>query len=794
LKDAVPQGTQHGPLTDLTNAVAGDRQFGRTRKSLALLALCFTGAFLAVGALRARPLEGVGPTSEAGASASPAQVASVWQVPLAAQESDFLEVLSDDRILVGTLETAGFGWGLKAKTIIMLNSRTGTTVWSWSRESLGDPQTLLTTLPVILIEGSKKYSALNPTNGGIVWERPRGSAESLLSPDGEKILLISRKATEISLTVVTLKDGRDLWSATIQMPPTMKDAQLEKKWFGDSVLLVGPDVAALSATTGQVLWQKPFPGNFGKEAAAIPLGSDLYFIDGSTMVRMEAASGSPLWRHGLGAGKAKAVAANDNSIFVLSRQGAGEDSPDSITALTRVAGERLWAYDFSEHVQSAMTVEGGTIYVTTPTTLVALDLLTGKPVFQTTFPPPMQATRLLPDIVRVAEDRIVVARETGVMAVQKLGGQLLFGEAVTDGLLYSNDDIFNMWTNAFLSVTKTAERSPLAFRFMNDQMAQLNHSIQLNQDFLQRAGLLSPEKRWQQERTQANLNLAYAVVIGLGKVILAVMDEEIAESKHSIKDAEVRQTYLTHAQSLQGSLYLRPCYRAGSGWFLALVNVKTGERTEVLMSPDNIHLRRYAPNLPAVAIDPAGSRLVFKGLSCNPGNPATYTKAVYRSTRKTVTVPFPCIVACDVGALQFAPVQRRDAGSPRRNPLKEGDPNSQLLKAAFQCDVTPLKAALLSGADVNTTDAYGRTALMLAAESLRLCNKKDMIALLLENGADVSITDRRGWTAVDHFYIVSWEAGSLSLSGQKGLHLLIDAEKSASKGTPCPGGPFISTL
>jgi len=64
---------------------------------------------------------------------------------------------------------------------------------------------------------------------------------------------------------------------------------------------------------------------------------------------------------------------------------------------------------------------------------------------------------------------------------------------------------------------------------------------------------------------------------------------------------------------------------------------------------------------------------------------------------------------------------------------------------------------------------------MLAAESSRLCNQKDVIKTLLERGADASIRDVDGWTAVDHVTIID------PLSPTKGLGQLMKAAKEESE-------------
>ena len=76
------------------------------------------------------------------------------------------------------------------------------------------------------------------------------------------------------------------------------------------------------------------------------------------------------------------------------------------------------------------------------------------------------------------------------------------------------------------------------------------------------------------------------------------------------------------------------------------------------------------------------------------------------------------------------------------------------------------RKTLDEGADVNALDEYGQTALRLAAES---CNQKDVIKALLERGAEVSIRDINGLTAVDYVTIIA------PLSPTKGLGQLMKA-------------------
>ncbi len=241
-------------------------------------------------------------------------------------------------------------------------------------------------------------------------------------------------------------------------------------------------------------------------------------------------------------------------------------------------------------------------------------------------------------------------------------------------------------------------------------------------------------------------------------------------------EAEVNQTYQTHTNSLQGDFYIRPRYEQDRGWSLALVNFKTGKRADILLSPHNDPLSRSAPNLPAFSIDPSGFRIVSKGLGLDPGRFETYQKLAFRGIWK---IPYPSVLAFDLASLRFGQDSKSRTSVPKPVIPEKKKLNDQLINAAFQSDIETVKKTLDAGADVNAVDEYGQTALMLAAESLRVYDKKDIISILLERGADISVKDPNGWTAVEHFAIMSYDAMTSGVSN--GVELLVKAQEKASQ-------------
>lgn len=68
-----------------------------------------------------------------------------------------------------------------------------------------------------------------------------------------------------------------------------------------------------------------------------------------------------------------------------------------------------------------------------------------------------------------------------------------------------------------------------------------------------------------------------------------------------------------------------------------------------------------------------------------------------------------------------------------------------LAAAAVRGDLAAVRTLLDAGADVNARTAGGSTALITAT----LWNRFDIVCLLLARGANPSVADADGWTAVD---------------------------------------------
>ena len=247
----------------------------------------------------------------------------IWQTAMKAQETDFIESLSKDRVLIGTIEAVGLAWEPKQKEIMLLNAVNGEIVWVSPRNSFGNHQKLLLTAPVILLQGDKKCAAINPKDGTLIWERPPGDVNSLILPDGEHIVLFSQGKSSVSLSAVNMKDGGATWSASVENFKEAKDIALEANTVGAAVLLIGPEVVAISGKTGQLLWRKPFPGTFGETAATIVL-ERICTLQTARRSREAIPHLEALYGERFQGNMVRNMTASDSTVFVILRE-AGKD-------------------------------------------------------------------------------------------------------------------------------------------------------------------------------------------------------------------------------------------------------------------------------------------------------------------------------------------------------------------------------------------------------------------------------------------------------------------------------------
>jgi len=671
----------------------------------------------------------------------------LWQTKLNVLETDFIEFISKDRVLVGTLDDVTYMSAFKPHEIMLLNSDTGQTLWSIPRGSLGLPQSLVSFAPVILIEGSKQLVALNPENGAQLWSRECAGSQSLLISARDLVILLNRKP--LSLSAVNVKTGNEVWKTPVENYVEDKNLVPALKNVGDVVLVVGPETTAFSVNDGKLLWRVPLLGTYRASAFAVPLGDDLYFTDSSVVTRSDPGSGKEIWRTTTSAGSVEAITASPQSAFVLVK-GSGDDPPDSIVALDGTSGKQLWKYDLLDRAASPLSILGNRLYLTTPGSVIALDALTGSVAFKTEIPERLQSRKQLPDNLRITNERIIVAREDGVLGVRRADGGLLFADEVVGGKGSTYDYLIHRNSQPVQSENDYRPKADANYRVaLVQQQSAFEQMRAFNQIQMTSQMNMVKQATSSQVPGQPAQNYApRAAMVGsaaVGGIYAGAAVWSGIEAARQSEDAQIRvqQTFQTHANSLQEKFYLRPTYEAGRGFSLHVVNLETGGHADILLSPDEPDVKKHhmdtkltMANLPAFSAE--GSRIVSKGLG---ENPEFFDK--HRGIGLKLVFAFPSVLAFDAAALHF------EAARPLA-PVTKNSLDEQFVAAAAKGDGEAVRKLLEAGAGVNARDQYGRTALMLAAAAGARSYKTDVVKLLLDHGADVELRDAGGLTAFEY--------------------------------------------
>lgn len=721
-----------------------------------------------------------------------------WNSVVHAIEVDVLVPVGEDKVLVGTLSSPGFVSSLSVTYLefMLLDNKNGKIMWTYPRSSMGGlSQTVLTVDPVILVNvnyrNKNKYCVLNRQTGKLMWEREvKASANFLLIPSMDMIVISEASGSSLDVYGINIADGKDSWKQEIMKYNPSKNESLNLLTSGDALIVLGKEVLGLSLKGGSILWRAPYLGTYGDAVISSLQEDGLFLTDGKKTCLLNIKSGAVIWETQETEGSIKHVNAVGRSVFVIARITDGEASHDIVRALGRKSGTVIWSRPLEERILSPLFAGANGLYFSSRTRLYSLDLPTGRPRFLTVFPTSLVAENSLPDVLSEYDQKIIVARETGVIAFSADKGILLFSEQVTGGRSFTHH--YNM--NRIVEVAQIAagpKKAPLVLA--NMQIAQNTGYFRMAQEH-QRAVYARTEQvitgrtttssermsayrdritatdrsisakrmQMQSDKTQAGLELANAIAGSLGS-IGAALSQQTFETLFTNMNMRLSKSILDHSNSLhyEAGLYVRPFYNDGLN--LAMVDLKTGKRADILLSPAIEPLRLFSAQtikLPAFAVDQTGTKLIVKGLGLQESQYETYEMITWgcgtsRRNVKNWTIPYPSILSYDISEI-FSAAKQTGGTTPGKMISEE---EKTMITAAFNGDEAVVKKVLEQGANVNAIDEDGHTAFIHATLAL----KHDIMELLLKNGADGNIEDDDCWSA-EHYLQFPSLAGVASLS------------------------------
>jgi outer membrane protein assembly factor BamB len=772
-------------------------------------------AFLSAGcATMAEKADTVAPIVGRLADMRASQPGPVWNTVIHANEADHLQPVGDDKILVGTLGAPGDLFSVSHLEFMLLDSKTGKQIWTYPRSSMGGSyQTVLAVNPVFLVQvtyGNKnKYCALDQHTGKLLWEREVTSlVSSSLMPSQAMIMVVEASGPNLNAYAINLTDGRDIWKQEIAGFNPSKSESLSLFTSGDGVIVFGKEILNLSIKNGTIFWRVLFPGTYG-DGAVFSLQEDgLFLSDGKKLCLLNLKSGAVAWATPSEGAVIRHIAPVDKSVFIIARVMDGKSSHDIVRALRRSDGTAIWSCPLQETIQSPLLSGTKGLYFSSQTKLYSLDSLKGGIRFATPIPAPLNQEVDLPDALSEYDQKIILARETGVAAFSPDKGSLLFSEQVTGGRSFTYRYSINRILEANQVVAGPKNASQVLAQAQSAQESGFLRMAQANRDFVyaktdptvssgtripSSQELANIEKRpvigidqilntdyarpreaqpSEMSKRETTLRFARSIVVGLTS-LGAALEGVILTTLVTNRNHRLSNSIFSHSSSLnyEAGVYIRPFYRNGLN--LAMVDLKTGKRADFALSPHIDPLGLFGVKiikLPAFAIDRSGTKLIVKGLGLQESQYETYemTAEGCGTDMRNWTIPYPSILSYDIPAIF------RAANPTRAQVIQDrmvSDKERTMITAAFNGDEKTVKAMLEQGANVNAIDEDGHTALMHAAAAV----KPDVIELLVKSGADGNIEDEDCWNGLRYFLLTTPSGTGSMFTRSKIARLLLEA-------------------
>ena len=725
-------------------------------------------------------------TARAAAALSAGQPRPLWQGRLDASEVDVLAFLAPDRLLVGTLGLSNrkqvkFAYKYSGQDLMLIDSATGTQLWRTQRDSDRYPQTLVASVPTIVLRHDEVgfanekrkswFEAFDPQNGRQIWSykalSPVGFAAD---PESGLAVVGSWDARAYRVTGLDLRTGREAWTTNLGNFYST-DPQPKLLVIGGAVLLVGEKLVMISPWDGRVLTQAPIPCAWGRDTAVFQTGLGLLLSGGDGVALVDLRTGAAFWKAQT-TGSVRLLAPTEPQVFAVVAVGEQEE----VEAFDARSGRKLWSFGPVPTLQSALLTTPGALYFTGRNRLTALNPITGTEIFSAALPDTIHSPGDLPDVLAERDGKIIVATEGGVAAFSADQGRPIFARLVSGGQSLSYSYLSNrrnelLQTRALLSDADHRPQTVLApgpVMSLPDYaaMARANQArVYSNTEsvlrsgsgasWMERRGALNQRQiaaqntaiaeRIQVENQVVQATVALAMSMAAGALTMQIL---AMEALHDLDlkrmGAEVANASWNHLNSIQGRYYVRPFF--ADGWRLALVDLTDGRRFDLLLSPPNQGLvSLQVASLPAYVLDPSGTRLVARGLGLDASSYRGFQleQANDMSDKSHMrTVPFASLMTFDTNRFAFLPAQDPP-------PATKRDPSpaeAALIAGAFYNDPRAIEWALAQGARIETRDGFGRTALIRAVQR----NNLDAVQTLLRYGADTYARDGDGLQAWEY--------------------------------------------
>jgi outer membrane protein assembly factor BamB len=616
-------------------------------------------------------------------------------------------------------------------------------------------------------EKSGTVWSLNPESGRRTWiAKTGGSAAVKLSPDGTRLVVVSKHRKGMRLEAIDTAKGKAAWGRGVEGVGHDLIVSAER------IVAAGTVVKAFDPASGEPLWDAPLAelGEEGRSLLTTPHGIVAWNAAGVAL--LGASDGKTRWVQRTEKGGIKRIVADGDVLYRLT---GVEKGSDTLERLNTADGKPAWKVDTGGLVVSPLIMRGGILAYTLDDALVGLKSVTGTPAFRQKFDAPFaaagpSAAKLggVPDVVTVSGDLLVIDRDAAGMRSYRLpSGKPAWtmpqfpARATVEG--FYRDLLVGMKVNLAPGAEpvpkivdwQTPRPNAMAVRAQQNYEQTMRRTARVLADSNASAGdrkaaISTRRMATSLELSRMETGMAMDRMVTTAQSALAAA-EAIVSIGHAIKQAReqaIMSNLLTRARmNLSSAIGSRGAafrekvhvsgFWTGNGSGVRIVHLGDGRIQELMYEPsDGLH-RVAMVRTDAFALSPSGTRMVLVGL----GNDDSKYRVVKSAGVRGATASILC----------FDPTQAKDAPKPPPLPAPVGKGADEMKAAVLAGDLAKVKALLDAGDDPNQTLMLvpGNPPILTTPLRLAAAGHVEIVKLLLKRGAKPTLESVPGPTAMD---------------------------------------------
>ncbi len=580
----------------------------------------------------------------------------LWQTPIDDLVIDSLTVLPGNRLLVSTM-AIGKDRKVLNKEFLVLNGSDGSILWRIPKKQPLEYSYALPVIdPVVLIEerspNEVSYRVLDLENKVAKWEKQvKGGKASFAVSQNSFIISSPAGEKTANISSLDLMSGKQNWTQSLSWNGGELPAALllpER----DEIFIYGGLIAVVAPKDGRILWVRNDLDIAADKAMPRFEKDSLYVCSTNGVVyRLKFSDGSTIWKKEVSGSDITSILASGERVFIMSQS---RSSPaGALTCIENKGGGELWTFDVPDSFQSSLYEDDISICFISGNSLIRVDKAKGSQLLKMILPFQELEAGRLPERVRFFANSIVIANECNVTSFTLKRANKIFEHFIepirqyfeVQKVIQMSQSILDRKSGKASSSPTLPYLAPVSRTYLDSVTSYKESVFQRTQSVFsssgsssldrqlasqERIGALNAEiaatrRQISAERTQATLNFAISVVNLAAAIYMAKLEARAkAIDVGALEQAnlQLRIANENYLKLFQGDYYVRPFRSMLKGSGISLINMRTGKRSDIAVSPVNYSLEYTGQ---AFAIDFQNKKLYASGIGLNSN--------FYRTTR-----------------------------------------------------------------------------------------------------------------------------------------------------------------